>query len=152
MEDAIQTTAEAHEAERLPRIYETHTDPDRAICADCDVPEAVKQQPVAEKSPAQWAYERTVIYLKKFEEGLDNEHEVAMGFVGGDAGVLRIEGMGYFDPDILTFYGQDMDGMRTQLIQHVSQLSVVLTAMPKEDEAEEPRRIGFRLVRELDDA
>jgi hypothetical protein len=46
-----------------------------------------------------------------------------MGFVGGDAGVLRIEGMGYFDPDIVTFYGSDAAGSKTQLIQHVSQLS-----------------------------
>ena len=27
-----------------------------------------------------------------FEKQLDNEHEVAMGFTGGDAGVVRIEG------------------------------------------------------------
>ena len=26
-----------------------------------------------------------------------------MGFTGGDAGVMRIEDMGYFDPDIITF-------------------------------------------------
>ena len=150
MEDAIQTTAEAREAERLPRIYETHTDPDRAICADCDVPEVIKQEPVTQKSPAQWAYERTVIYLKKFEEGLDNEHEVAMGFVGGDAGVLRIEGMGYFDPDIVTFYGSDGAGGRTQLVQHVSQLNVMFRALPKAVQGEAPTRIGFRLVEDLE--
>ena len=41
---------------------------------------------------------------------------VAMGFTGGDAGVLRIEGMGYFDPDIVTFYGSDPVGGKTQLV------------------------------------
>ena len=150
MEDAIKTTAEYREAERLPRLYETHTDPDREICADCDVPEVIKQEPVTQKSPAQWAYERTVIYLKKFEEGLDNDHEVAMGFVGGDAGVLRIEGMGYFDPDIVTFYGSDGAGGRTQLVQHVSQLNVMFRALPKAVQGEAPTRIGFRLVEDLE--
>ena len=33
-----------------------------------------------------------------------------MGFAGGDAGVLRIEGLGYFDPDIVTFYGRTRTG------------------------------------------
>ena len=150
MDDAIQTTAEMHEAERLPRIYARHTDPEQEVCADCDVPDAVKQQPVAQKSPAQWAYERTVIYLKKFEEGLDNEHEVAMGFVGGNAGVLRIEGMGYFDPDIVTFYGTDPAGNRTQLVQHVSQLNVMFRSLPKAVQGKEPKRIGFRLFEDIE--
>jgi len=73
-----------------------------------------------------------------------------MGFAGGDAGVIRIEGMGYFDPDIITFYGQDQMGMRTQLVQHVSQLNVMLRALPKKTPAEAPTRIGFRLAQDLE--
>jgi hypothetical protein len=68
-----------------------------------------------------------------------------MGFAGDEAGVLRIEGIGYFDPDIVTFYGRDDSGAKTQLIQHVSQLSVTLRAVPKEGDSEPPRRIGFQL-------
>ncbi len=73
-----------------------------------------------------------------------------MGFVGGDAGVLRIEGMGYFDPDIVTFYGTDPAGGRTQLVQHVSQLSVMFRALPKAVKDAAPNRIGFRLVQDLE--
>ncbi len=113
------------------------------------LPEAVANTPVEAKSPAEWAYERLILYIQNFEEQLDNEHEVAMGFAGGDAGVLRIEGLGFFDPDIVTFYGTDPDGAKTQLIQHVSQLSVILRALPKQDETPEPKRIGFRLARDL---
>ncbi len=72
-----------------------------------------------------------------------------MGFAGGDAGVLRIEGMGFFDPDIVTFYGADATGAKTQLIQHVTQLSVLLRALPKEVEQVPPKRIGFRLAADL---
>lgn len=54
-----------------------------------------------------------------------------------------------FDPDIVTFYGQDQMGMRTQLIQHVSQLSVMLRALPKQIEEAPPTLIGFQLVQDL---
>lgn len=97
------------------------------------------------KSPAEWAYERLVLYIRNFEEQLDTSQEIAMGFAGGEAGVLQIEGLGYFDPDIVTFYGRDEDGMKTQLVQHVSQLSVILRAVPRVATEEPPRRIGFAL-------
>ena len=82
----------------------------------------------------------------RFESQLDAAEEIAMGFAGDATGVLRIEGIGYFEPDIITFYGIDDNGARTQLIQHVSQLSVTLRAVPKSDTEEPPRRIGFQLT------
>lgn len=144
----ISTTAEAAEADALPRVCEVHTDPEQS---EVQVPEKFRA-PSGAKSPARWAYERLILYIKNFEEQLDNEHEVAMGFTGGDAGVIRIEGMGYFDPDIVTFYGSDPTGAKTQLIQHVSQLNVMLRALPKHVDQPAPNRIGFRLASALDDA
>ena len=151
MSEPIKTAAEAAEADVLPRIYEVHTDPNQRKASDQEVPRAVTGKPAAQKSPAQWAYERVVLYLKNFEEQLDNDHEIAMGFTGGDAGVLRIEGMGYFDPDIVTFYGSDPTGAKTQLIQHVTQMNVMLRALPKAVEQAEPNRIGFRLAQDLEE-
>ena len=72
-----------------------------------------------------------------------------MGFAGGDMGVMRIEGMGYFDPDVVTFYGSDPTGAKTQLVQHVTQLNVMLRALPKVTEQAEACRIGFRLAEDL---
>lgn len=110
-------------------------------------PKAAKPAAKAEpKTPAEWAYDRLVHYIRSFETQLDADHEVAMGFAGSDAGVLTIEGVGYFAPDILTFFGRDEEGMKTQLIQHVSQLSVLLRAVPKSRPEEPARRIGFRLA------
>ena len=97
------------------------------------------------KSPAEWAHDRLVMYIRNFESQLDGHQEIAMGFASDESGVLRIEGLGYFEPDIITFYGRDDDGAKTQLIQHVTQLSVTLRAVPKEARAEAPRRIGFQL-------
>ena len=149
MEDQIATAAEAHEADALPRLHEVHTDPE--VCGPCesDLPKQL-QGPAEQKSPARWAYERLIVYIQNFEKQLDEEHEVAMGFVGGDAGVIRIEGMGYFDPDLVTFYGSDPAGTKTQLIQHVTQLNVMLRALPKNIDQPTPNRIGFRLASGLE--
>lgn len=151
MDDEISTSAEAAEAAALPRCHEVHTDPATPNAAAQPVPKGMKAKPVEQKSPAEWAYERMILYIQNFEKTLDNEHEVAMGFVGSDAGGLRIEGMGYFDPDIVTFYGSDPRGTKTQLVQHVSQLSVLLRALPKQVPQAAPERIGFRLAAALDD-
>lgn len=150
MDNDIKTSAEAAEAAVLACLYEVHTDPKKPKTKDQKVPKGMVAKPVEDKSPAQWAYERVVLYLKKFEEQLNTDQEVAMGFTGADAGVLRIEGMGYFDPDIVTFYGADPSGARMQHIQHVSQLNVILRALPKEVESAAPNRIGFKLAAELD--
>ena len=148
MEDTIKTSAEAAENAAMPRCHEVHAneadDHDGRSLTD-----GVALAPVEEKSEAQWAYERLILYIQNFEKLLDNEHEIAMGFAGDSSGVIRIEGMGYFDPDIVTFYGSDNAGAKTQLIQHVSQLSVMLRALPKQVESEKPNRIGFRLARDL---
>ena len=151
MSDEISTAAEAAEAAAIPRRHEVHSDPRARNAADQPLPAGMNKTPADKKSPAQWAYERIVLYIKNFEESLDNEHEVAMGFTGADAGILRIEGMGYFDPDIITFYGSDPTGAKTQLVQHVSQLNVMLRALPKSVEKDEPTRIGFRLIKDLDE-
>ena len=147
MNDTINTSAEALEAAAMPRKRDVGKD---GKGETAELPKKLAEG-AAKKSPAQWAYERLIVYIQKFEETLDTDQEAAMGFTGGDAGVLRIEGMGYFDPDIVTFYGSDPTGGRTQLVQHVSQLNVMLRALPKDVEQAEPNRIGFRLAQELED-
>jgi hypothetical protein len=149
MADEIMTAAEAHEASALPcaRIaLATSGEGPRPP----PLPDSLRS-PVADKSPARWAYERLILYIRNFEEGLDSDHEVGVSFAGSNAGLLRIDGVGYFDPDIVTFYGTDDDGTKTQLIQHVTQLNVILRAasVPRDDAG--ARRIGFRLVSALDD-
>lgn len=142
------------ELKKRPRAAVARCDADAPPTAEqTPLPEALAETPPEAKSPAQWAYERIILYIQNFEQQLDNEHEVAMGFTGADAGVLRIEGVGYFDPDIVTFYGTDETGAKTQLIQHVSQLNVILRALPHvvdEEGEDEPYRIGFRLAAEME--
>ena len=147
MGDEILTTAEVEEGAALPRMHISLADENGV--EDVPLPDALARTPVQKKSPAQWAYERLILYIQNFEKGLDNDQEAAIGFAGSEGGVLRIEGIGYFDPDIVTFYGSDPTGAKSQLIQHVTQLNVMLRALPKRVAAEAPRRIGFRLAEDL---
>ena len=152
MANEIMTSAEAMEGAALPEAGAVHCDPNAPRSAEqIPLPGPVAQKPVDQKSPAEWAYERIILYIKNFEEQLDAEHEAAMGFAGSDAGVLRIEGMGFFAPDIVTFYGTDGAGLKTQLIQHVSQLSVTIRALPKAAPDAPAQRIGVRLAADLTD-
>ena len=102
--------------------------------------------PPPPKSAAALACERIIHSIRAFEQHLNADQEVALGSAGSEAGIVQIEGLGYFDPDLITFYGRDESGMKTQLIQHVSQLSVMLRAIPKPIAEEPARRIGFRLM------
>lgn len=146
----IDTSAEVLENDILPKCKEIHTDPKVKPASGQPVPKALNK-PVAQKSPAQWAYERIIMYIQNFEQQLDNTHEVGLGLASGNTGVIKIEGLGYYDPDIVTYYGINEMGARTQLIQHVSQLNVSLVASPKHIDQPEPNRIGFRLASALDD-
>lgn len=147
-QSTIETSADAMENAILPGMHEIHTQGGRHA-EKKELPKALKE-PAERKSPAQWAYERIILYIQKFEETLDNDHEVGLGFAGGDTGVIKIEGLGFFDPDIITYYGTNELDAKTQLIQHVSQLNVMLVASPKHIDQAEPNRIGFQLAQELE--
>ena len=98
MGDEVKTAAEAYEEAALPRMHEVHTGADQPKSGDQPLPKSVTDKPVKQKSPAQWAYERVVLYLKNFEEKLDNDHEAAIGFAGGDAGCCGSKAWGISTP------------------------------------------------------
>ena len=66
----------------------------------------------------------------------------------GNQEVIHIEDVGYWGPDLLIFYGTNSEGKPQQLLQHQSQVNVLLVAVPKE--GPKPRRIGFELISKLE--
>jgi hypothetical protein len=135
--DAAVTRAAA-----LPHAPTLQTDAESLLAPATLPPHPAPQPP----GPAASAYARLIHYIQSFEAALNPDQEIAMGFTGSAAGVLKIEGLGFLDPDLITFYGHDEDGTKTQLVQHVSQLSVMLRAVPKSAPERPANRIGFRLT------
>jgi hypothetical protein len=132
------TSAELMENDILPKCSEVHTDPNVVRVSDGVLPKALAKT-AQKKSPAQWTYERIIMYIQNFEQQLDNDHAVGLGLAGGNT-------------DVITYYGVNEAGAKTQLIQHVSQLNVSLVASAKHIDQSEPTRIGFRLATALERA
>jgi hypothetical protein len=100
-------------------------------------------------SPAESAYTRMVDYIKDFESELDSQHEVGARLVSFGGFEFHIEDMGYYGPDIISFSGVNLKGEPVQLVQHISQLNVLLMALKKRGDS--ATRIGFVLDRKLND-
>ena len=98
---------------------------------------------------ASWKFETIQKQIQEFEQELDNEHEIALTFVSfGSSLTMAVTDIGYQNPDLLYFYGF-INGKEAQLIQHTSQLNLLLTSVEKEDKSKPARRIGF-IVNEND--
>jgi hypothetical protein len=96
-----------------------------------------------------WMYERLIRSIADFEEKLDQDTEIGARLVTfGNKEVIHIEDVGYWGPDLIIFHGTNSEGKPLQLLQHQSQVNVLLVAVPKE--GPKPRRIGFELVKKLD--
>ena len=67
-------------------------------------------------------------------------------FVEGPSGEpLHLSNIASWGPDMILFLGEFPDGRKWELIQHYSQVSLLLVAVRKINE--EPRRIGFELLK-----
>ena len=96
-------------------------------------------------NPAEWAFVRLSRLIEDFEKGIDKDEEVGATLVGmPGAGTMQIEDVGFWGPDLILFMGKNPDGKPVRLIQHYSQISVLLNAQ-KKPEARPARRIGFQL-------
>lgn len=94
--------------------------------------------------PAKSMYERLCIQIKDFQNKLDETQEVGASLVSFNSNqVLRITNFTYHGPDMVIFYGEDNDGKKMTLLQHISQLNVLLIAVPCIDTTKPAFRIGF---------
>jgi hypothetical protein len=101
-----------------------------------------------EHNPAEWMYERLVRSIADFEENLDDTQEIGLRLVNfGSQETYHIEDVGFWGPDLVKFYGKNLEGKPFELMQHVSQINVLLVAVAKKDG--KARRIGFQLVEQL---
>ena len=92
---------------------------------------------------ADWKYEKIMEEIRIFEGNLDSDHEIALNLASfGTSVTMIVTGIRYQNPDILYFHGL-VNGKESQLIQHVSQLNLLLTSVIREDKTKPARRIVF---------
>ena len=92
-----------------------------------------------------WADEQFEIlkrYVQEFERSLDAEHEVGIMMTNfGQSVLMYVQQITYEDPVLMVFKGY-VNGREATLIQHISQLSFMLTSVEKEPDRPK-RQIGF---------
>jgi hypothetical protein len=88
-------------------------------------------------------YDRLMSHIADFQRDLDPEHEVGacLAYFGKEV-LIHIESLGYQNPGLIVLYGFDGEGHRVTLLQHMTQVNLLLVALPPL-KGEEPRRIGF---------
>jgi Family of unknown function (DUF6173) len=107
-------------------------------------PAGAPAAPPPDRNPAEWMYERIARQIIDFEKRLSVDEEVGGRFVAAPReGDFRIKDIDYWNPDMLIFEGTDADGRPIQLLQHYSQLSMVLCAVRKNKDS--GPKIGFNL-------
>lgn len=105
----------------------------------------------AKANPAEWMFDRIVKLIEDFESKLTRAEEVGAHLVQAPGeGVIQIHDVGYWAPDLVLFYGRNSYGRPVRLIQHYTQVNVLLTALPIQ--TDQPRRIGFQLREKLEKA
>lgn len=89
-------------------------------------------------------HRRLINWINDFHQSLDEEHEVGARLVNfGQAITFHIEDIGYWNPSLISFQGKNQLGEPVELIQHVSQISILLVAMKRENIDQPKRPIGF---------
>lgn len=91
------------------------------------------------KSVPEYAYDSLVEQIRAFQDQLPDDHEVGI-IAGGGGPAIHVTSVSGGD-QMLAFRGQDQEGRSAVLIQHYSQVSVFMTALPKL--ADKAHRIGF---------
>jgi hypothetical protein len=90
-------------------------------------------------------YDRLKQRIEEFDQSLDQDHEVGVRLVSfGQTVIFHVLGMGYSNPSLIIFFGASHeDGSPIELIQHVSQISMLLIRLPRNDPSKPKRPIGF---------
>lgn len=92
---------------------------------------------------ADWMHERLVKTINDFEEDLPENMQAGGRLVSFNNITFSIDDIGYWNPDIIKFYGTLPDGSSVELVQHTSQLNVLLVAVERQDTSKPRRKIGF---------
>jgi hypothetical protein len=131
-------------------IQETPGLMDGKIFSKISVPKV--RNPMLENIESNFAsefYKRLTKIITEFDASLDNAHEVGVRLVSfGQTVVFHLDSMGYYNPSLISFHGYTEDGNPVELIQHVSQISILLTKLTRKDPLVSKKPIGFAAEQE----
>jgi hypothetical protein len=96
-------------------------------------------------------YEKLIKSIVEFGSKLDSKQEIGARLVNFGPETIQIEDVGFWGHQMVKFYGRNSKGCPVELIQHYSQVNVLLMAISVKSDRK-ARRIGFELTKKLDDS
>lgn len=109
-----------------------------------EIPNADELQKSPESEFASDFFQKISHYMNEFDNSLDQEHEMGIKLVNfGQSIQFAIHNLGYYNPKLICFYGTLPDGSSVQLVQHVNQISFLLTTLPRKNPEQPKQPIGF---------
>ena len=113
---------------------------------DTQISPVVRQ---VEENQASEFHKRLVIWINEFNNSLDEANEVGVRLVSfGQTVVFHLEDLGHWNPSLISFRGVTADGEPVELIQHVSQISILLMKLPRRNPDHSRTQFGFHAMRE----
>jgi hypothetical protein len=107
--------------------------------------QAFKNAPPYDFNRASDFQESLIEWINDFDSTLDQDHEVGVRLVSfGQTVVFHLNNIGYWNPSLISFQGITNDGEPVELIQHVSQISILLMKLNRLDPSKPKKKIGFR--------
>ena len=90
-------------------------------------------------------HHRLIKWINDFDATLDTDHEVGVRLVSfGQTVVFHLNDISYWNPSLISFQGVSENGEPVELIQHVSQISILLMKLKRLDTSQPKKKIGFR--------
>lgn len=110
-----------------------------------------KVREIAEANLASEHYAGLVKEIANFDASLDEKHEVGVRLVNfGQTFIFHLEGMDYLNPSLIVFYGATDKGDPIKLIQHVTQINILLMKLPRREPDKPKQPLGFAVEDEND--
>ena len=92
-------------------------------------------------------HRQLVSWITAFDYSLNQSEETGVRLVSfGQSITFTLRSMGYSNPSLISFSGELESGAPVELIQHVSQISILLTKLPRAHPSEPKRPIGFHVA------
>ncbi|MER8853019.1 DUF6173 family protein [Mesorhizobium australicum] len=101
-------------------------------------------------NPAESTIEHIVKSIIAFERRLKPDEEIGARWVSFGGETVHITNVGFMGRELIKFHCKNSRDEIVELIQHVSQVNVMLVAVKAQ--TEEPLRIGFVLEKSLEPA
>jgi hypothetical protein len=113
---------------------------------DINYPSAIRTaatQNMVDNRASEFA-KRILNKVQEYDATLDTAHETGLWLANfGQAVIIHIQDIGYSNPSLIWFIGTMDNGEPVELIQHVSQISLLLMQRPRPNPEQPKRPIGF---------